>query len=281
MILFKTLDKIDNHVLHKTFVEAFSDYQVKIDLPFWKFQQMIQRRGYDPKISIGAFNDSTLVGFALNGLRSWNEKATVYDIATGVVPEYRRQGITSNMFLHIKELLKEKHVEQYLLEVIKSNQPAVQLYQKQGFEIQREFSCFQLERSKFISKETYKVEKVNKIDFEQIKDFWDYKPSWQNSIDSIYAVPESFAFLVVRHDNIIIGYGVVDKRTGDIAQVAVNKNYRGKGIASSIISKMFEIIESKKVGILNVEIGIESIEKFLIELGFECDVNQFEMLLNL
>jgi len=281
MILYQTLDKTNSQTLHKTFVEAFSDYQVKIDLPFWKFEQMLQRRGYNSEISIGAFKDETLVGFALNGFRSWNEKATAYDIATGVVPECRRQGITSSIFLRIKELLKEKQVEQYLLEVIKSNQPAVQLYQKQGFEIQRELSCFQLIKNQFIPRETYKVEKVNRVDFEQVKGFWDYKPSWQNSITAIDAVSEAFVNLVVSLDNTIAGYGIIDKKTGDIPQIAVNKDYRGNGIASSIMAEMVKTAESEKISVLNVETQLKYVENFLTKSGFEYHVGQFEMILKL
>lgn len=79
MFLFKTLEKLNNRELYKTFVEAFSDYQVKIDLPYWKFQQMLLRRGYYPNISMGCFMNKKLIGFSLSGFRSWNEKKTVSD----------------------------------------------------------------------------------------------------------------------------------------------------------------------------------------------------------
>lgn len=49
MYSYKMLDKISMATLHEAFVDAFSDYQVKMDLPFWKFQQMLQRRGITPK----------------------------------------------------------------------------------------------------------------------------------------------------------------------------------------------------------------------------------------
>ncbi len=281
MILYRTLEKISTETLHKTFIEAFSDYQVKMELPFWKFQGMIQRRGYTPDLSIGAFDNDRLVGFALNGLRQWNGKATVYDTGTGVVPEYRRQGITSNIFLHIKNLLKDMQVEQYLLEVIKPNEPAIQLYRKQGFEIQREFSCFLISKDKFIPGETHKVEKVNGIDFEEVKDFWDFYPSWQNSAESIEAVSETFAYFVVRIDNAIAGYGIIDEKTGDIPQIAVGKDYRGKGIAGSIMAEMVKTAKSERIGVLNVDAQLEPFSNFLVKLGFEYHVGQFEMLLKL
>ena len=281
MISYKILAETSGQTLHQTFIEAFSDYQVKMDLPYWKFQQMLVRRGYDSGISVGAFKDKTLVAFALTGVRCWNGKVTAYDIATGVVPEYRRHGITSAMFVHIKNLLKEKQVEQYLLEVIKSNQPAVQLYQKQGFEVQRDFSCFQLRKDRFIPCQAWKVEKVNRIDFEQVKGFWDWEPSWQNSIASVEAVSETFSYFVVKSDDAIMGYGIIDEKTGDIPQLAINRDNRGRGIARSIMTAMVKSTEMEKISMVNVENRSERLKNFLIQCGFEYHVDQFEMLLKL
>lgn len=281
MFNYKILDKTSIEILHKAFLDAFSDYQVKIDLPFWKFKQMLQRRGYVPEMSIGAFENERLVGFVLNGFRNWNEKSTVYDLGTGVIGDYRRQGITSNMLLNIKEVLKEKQVEQYLLEVIKSNTSAVQLYKKQGFEAQREFSCFQLDKNKYNSITTCKVEHVDRINLEQLTGFWDFRPSWQNSIDSINAMPEAFIYSIVQVDNTIIGYGIIDKKTGDIPQIAVNKHYRGRGIARSIVTDMIKNTESYKISVINVDDQSKSTKDFLLKLGFEYSVGQYEMLLKI
>lgn len=281
MIQYKTLDTTSREILHESFIEAFSDYQVKMDLPFWKFRQMLQRRGYNPAVSIGAFRDNKLVGFSLNGIRIWNDKETVYDIATGVVPEYRRQGITSTVFSYVRKFLEDKQIKQYLLEVIKSNHPAVQLYQKEGFEILREFSCFFLQKEKFVKKEIYRVEKTDKIDFEQVKQFWDYSPSWQNSPASINAAHETFIYYLVKQNDAVAGYGIVEERTGDIPQIAVDKKYRGSGIASSIISEMVRMVDAEKFNILNVDIRSESVERFLTRMGFEHYINQYEMLLKI
>lgn len=282
MYSYKMLDKISTETLHQAFVDAFSDYQVKMDLPFWKFQQMLQRRGYHPKISMGAFKDGRMVGFVINGLRSWNGKATAYDLGTGVVQECRRQGVTSHLLLNIQKLLKEKNIAQYLLEVIQSNESAVQLYSKQKFKIQREFACFQLEKDKFIPKTTCTVECVERIDLQQFKEFWDVEPSWQNSIDSIYAVPEAFSYVVARQDHKIVGYGIIDQKTGDIPQLAVNPNYRGKGIASNILTEMVKRTESPIISVLNVESHLKPMVDFLlVKSGFTYHVGQYEMLLEL
>lgn len=52
MFIYKTIEYTDIENLHNTFLDAFSDYQVKMDLPLLKFQQMLLRRGYIPEVSI-------------------------------------------------------------------------------------------------------------------------------------------------------------------------------------------------------------------------------------
>ncbi|MCT4545286.1 MAG: GNAT family N-acetyltransferase [Vallitalea sp.] len=284
MFTYKTLESTDIEIIHETFISAFSDYQVKIDLPFWKFQQMLQRKGYTSCLSIGAFENEKLVGFVLNGFRNWKGYPTVYDIGTGVIEEYRKQGITSTMLLSIKGLLKEKKVEQYLLEVIQSNTSALQLYKKQGFEITRNFSCFELDKNNYTPIMNYKVEHIDKINSttcKRFKEFWDFNPSWQNSIDSIYAASDTFVYSIIRSNDNIVGYGIIDKKTGDIPQIAVDKNYRGKGIAKSIVADLLKNTESCKVNVKNVDDECKPMKEILIKLGFEFVVNQYEMILKL
>lgn len=283
MINYSSLENTDIEILYGTFINAFSDYQVKMDLPFQKFHQMLLRRGFTSKISMGAFHNEELVGFILNGFRNWNGVFTAYDTGTGVIEKYRKQGITSNLIQYTKELLREAEVKQYLLEVIKSNTAALELYKKSGFEIVREFECFKIDKSNFIPTSNYKTEhidKINLIDLEKITDFWDFKPSWQNSTDSINAV-NTLCYSIVRIDNVMVGYGVIDKITGDIAQIAIHKNHRCKGIGRSIIADLIRNTQSNMISILNVHDQCTSMIKFLHEVGFEHFVGQYEMILHI
>lgn len=281
MINYSSLENINIELLHKTFIEAFSDYQVKIDLPFWKFRNMLLRRGYNPEMSMGAFEDGELAGFILNGFREWNGKLTAYDAGTGVICKYRKQGITSNLIQNIKELLKSAEVKQYLLEVIQSNTAAFELYKKSGFEITREFKCFKSDKNKHIPDTKYKAEHVKKTDLNdwiKVTEFWDFNPSWQNSLDSINAV-DTLCYSIVRLGDAVAGYGVIDKKTGDIAQIAVDKNHRRKGIARSIIYDLMNYTESNEIDILNVDVRCKSMINFLYDSGFEDFVAQYEMML--
>jgi ribosomal protein S18 acetylase RimI-like enzyme len=284
MIDYSTLENTSIEKLHEAFLEAFSDYQVKMDLPLLTLENMLKRRGYVAEASIGASENDTLVGFLLNGIRPWNGKLTAYDTGTGVIKTHRRQGITSSMFLSTKELLIEKGVEQYLLEVIQSNTSAVQLYKKQGFEILREFLCFNLDKNEYTPITTYETIHLDRIDEDkwiELKRFWDFNPSWQNSIDSVNAAAGAFVYSMVSVDDNIVGYGIIDKNTGDIPQIAVDKNYRGRGIGRSIFTDLLKSTESNNIKILNVDDKCSSMRDFLLHLGFNHFVSQYEMALKL
>ncbi|WDH83457.1 GNAT family N-acetyltransferase [Paenibacillus urinalis] len=285
MYTCQTLDNIDTQTVYHAFIEAFSDYQVNINLSLEAFQTMLVRKGYSPEISIGAFKEPVheLVGFILNGLRNWNGARTAYDLGTGVTPLHRQQGISSRMFQSVREELKRNQVEQYLLEVLQNNKAAFELYKKQGLSITRNFSFHKLEQSRYHAKElTYAIEYLTEVDsdtWEQLQMLWDFSPSWQNSIDSIRAVQKQFVYAVVRLEKKIIGYGIVDPVTGDVPQIAVLPEYRRKGIATSIVGKLMNHSNGKQLRVINVDDACESMKLFLNKAGFETIGHQFEMML--
>ncbi|MFP4362252.1 MAG: GNAT family N-acetyltransferase [Spirochaetia bacterium] len=281
MIEFKSLEDVKLETLHNTFVKAFSDYQVEIDLPIEKFGSMLQRRGYAPELSIGAFDGAKLVGFVLNGLRSWGGARTLYDCGTGVVPEYRKQGITSTAFDKVLSLFSTHQIEQYLLEVLRSNQPALDLYRKQGFCTTRSFGCFQIDRSSItavpLSGVSFTSQRIEDLDWSLLKTFGDSNPSWQNSIESVTAVPDSFEALVAHAGGALAGYGIIEKSSGDVPQLAVRQEYRRRGIGTNLVHELAKHTDSSEVVLLNIDTQCESMQQFLHSLGWENFTEQYEM----
>lgn len=284
MITYTTLEKTDITVIHQAFIRAFSDYQVEMDLSLADFEKMLLRNGFEPELSVGAFVNDRLAGFIFNGFRDWNGVTTVYDTGTAVIRDFRKQGITGHMFSIARNLLQEKRIKQYLLEVIQTNTAAVELYKKQGFEITRELNCFQLEKSQYSPTASYAIEHITEIEsamWPVFKACWDFSPTWQNSMDSILAIPDTFICSIVRLDGAIAGYGLIDKKTGAIPQIAVNKNYRNRKIGKRIIADLLQQTESNKISIVNVDAGSKATVDFLLHLGFMHSVSQYEMLLKL
>ncbi|MCF0149525.1 MAG: GNAT family N-acetyltransferase [Clostridium sp.] len=284
MFIYSNLKNIPMDVLYKGFVMAFSDYQVKLDMPFSKFENMLIGRGFNPNISIGAFKDNELIGFIYNGLRLWNNKKTAYDTGTGVIKEYRHQGITSTMFSNLKDVLIKNNIEYYLLEVLKTNTIAFELYKNQVFKVIRSFDCFKLEKLSDIPPIKLSIENKSKIteeEWSELIKFWNIEPSWQNSIDSIKSTIDNFQFSLVKNNNEIIGYAIIDKFTGSIPQIAVHSEYRNQGIGKNLIANLINNTASNTISIINVDSGYTPLIKMLLSIGFTNYIGQYEMLLDL
>lgn len=102
---YRTLENTDSVCIYEAFTQAFSDYQVSVDMPFKSFETMLKRNGFMPAVSVGAFADRTLVGFILNGVRDWDNEKTVYDLGTGVIPDFRRTGIMGELLNLVTRVL--------------------------------------------------------------------------------------------------------------------------------------------------------------------------------
>src|SRR5215212_8168194 len=85
-------------LLHDKFIEAFSDYFIPFSLSKDQFRNHLLINAVDLDQSVGCFVHGTMVGFSLNGLGEWSGRQTVYDAGTGVVPGFRRRGVSRRMF---------------------------------------------------------------------------------------------------------------------------------------------------------------------------------------
>ena len=228
MITIKTLKGIGNKDICTAFVKAFADYEFSIK-SHDVILQMITRRGFNPDISFGAFVNNKIVSFTINGLGIWNGNKTAYDAGTATIKEYRRQGLAKRIFQESVPVLKENGISHYLLEVVKHNDKAVNLYKNQGFEVTREFDCFVAnKRDLKISDDKLKVCNIKETDFSElnlVSSYWDFIPAWQNSFESIHRTIDKFKILGAFIKNELIGYGISEIDSGDITQLAVNKNY--------------------------------------------------------
>lgn len=139
MITYSTLETTSYQTLYNAFLQAFEGFKITTEADYTTFCEMLKEKAYNPAISIGAFDSETgeLVSFVLNSIIPDNSK-TAYDILTGTIPEYRREGIVRSIFNKTKNILRENGIELYTTEVLKSNSNALKLYLSIGFEIKRD-----------------------------------------------------------------------------------------------------------------------------------------------
>lgn len=279
---YRSLTDTTIKCIHEAFLQAFSDYQVPMNMSLETFERKLRRNGFKSEVSAGAFEDGRLVGFVLNGVREWAGEKTIYDTGTGVVPEFRGDGIGNRLLNLVNELCVRNNINVYQLEVIQDNVGAVNLYKKQGFQVKRNLNCYRLsEKLVGVSTNTrwklYQAEKMNKELWNLARNFWEYIPSWQNGENAVCAVEDSFGYTLVELEGVLIGYGIVDKVTGDIAQLAVDCHYRRRGIGTAILQDLLSQTQKSSLTVINVDERDESLNAFLKQMGFQIYATQYEM----
>ncbi len=132
--------------IHEAFTDAFSEYEVRIDMPLEKLVEMMKTRDLNPDFSVGCFDGDLLVGFILTGYREIAGQKVCYDGGTGVIKAYQRKGIGEMMLKELLQFLKGKGISRFVLEVLENNTPAINLYEKYGFVKTRKLHCFEIEK---------------------------------------------------------------------------------------------------------------------------------------
>ena len=275
--MYRLLTTADFHLLYECFLEAFSDYQVDMQMSEEQFRQRVVRDRVELESSAGAFDEDRMIGFYMNGRGVWEGKQTAYDAGTGVVPDYRRRGVAEELFDFMVPQLKERGITQYLLEVLTSNERAVALYRKIGFEEVRHLAVL---RSKAIMKTSGDVEGVSirrmeEPDWDVFCAYWDGKPSWQSSIDAVESVRDQREIVGAFVDEKCVGYGIVHQPSGLLMQMAVGSAFRRRGIGRKILAALSgnEILK-----INNVDEELKGTLAFFKACGFEVVLRQFEMI---
>jgi ribosomal protein S18 acetylase RimI-like enzyme len=291
-MVIKTLSSTPISEIINVHVQAFAEYELQLNDE--ELKTMWKRRGFNPTLSFAAFEEDKIVSYTLNGIGNFNGLKMAYDTGTGTLKEYRGKGLATKIFEHSIPFLKAASITHYLLEVLQHNTKAFSVYQKIGFEIAREFNYF-VWKNEDINLEIKNIEipvTIKQLDIEDIEisrfaandnqygisNFWDFEPSWQNSFESICRAKEDFICLGAFVAKRLVGYCVFEPNSGDITQIAVDKPFRRKGIASLLLYEISKLNRTAKTKLLNTDISCSSIIDFLKAKNIEIAGKQFEMI---
>ena len=281
----RSLENIGFDALFEGFSNAFSDYEIHFDKS--EVQSMLIRRGYVPYLSFAAFEGGKIVAFTLNGIGKYNGIQTAYDTGTGTVREYRGRGIAGEIFKYSLPYLKEAGIRQYLLEVLQNNQKALTVYRRMQFDTTREFDCFKQSIANIDNLHSItqcanlRIELIDADTVRQAQSFCDFYPSWQNSIESIERGASELTCIGAFDLDELVGFCVFDRKSGDLTQIAVRKDYRRQGIASLLLGGMIKQACTAFVKVINVPSDNLSLPSFLKSKNIPLMNKQFEMLMDL
>lgn len=263
-----TLEKVKNAEIAEVFNSAFADYFVKIELTEKNLADKILTENIVLEKSVGAFLDGKLVGFILLGI----ENKTAYNSGTGVIPNARGNNLTGKMYDFILPKLKAEDVYSQQLEVVTENFSAIKIYEKIGFEKLRTLACFKGKITISKNHQDIEIKDLDEIDETLFSQFWNSKPSWQNSLSAIKRTKHLHKIIGAFYENILVGY-LIYTENGRIKQFAVKKDFRHLGIGQTLLAQL----NNQEIIITNVDKSDYETMSFLEKIGLKIFLEQFEM----
>jgi ribosomal protein S18 acetylase RimI-like enzyme len=277
MFKFDTLENRITEEIVETFNTAFSDYFFPMKFTKEQFERKLFVEGGRLDLSVGAFKNDKLIAFILHFA---DKKSMVYNGGTGVVPDFRGNNLTSKMYEFIKPKLIANKFDTIILEVLTQNLSAIKTYQNQGFKITRELNCFKGKlKSALTLNIVHEIVELKEINWNLAQTFWDYTPTWQNSIQTVNNLKEQNVTFCIKSDDKILGYLIYNPNAKRIHQLAVHKDYRNQGLAQLLLDAVSQI--DSENSIINVDSRDEVLIKFLEKNGLNNYTNQYEMELRL
>lgn len=278
-MIIKELGHLMRDTLLETLNEAFSDYDVPLNMTAPQLDAHLTGNNVLFPVSPGAFEDDKLIGFILHGCGILHGVKTLYNAGTGVIPSKRGHRLTSQMYDYVIPEAKKRDIKQILLEVLSTNERAFKTYKAVGFTEGRDLVCYQGTIAGAVNNEIT-IKELKTYNWAEMQKFWDYKPAWQNNIPYVDRSKHISLCLAAYKNDEFIGYLIYNTSSNTVLQFAVSKEHRRHRIASALFANL-TLRGYKTAKMLNVDTAAEDAHKFIAKLGLKESVRQKEMTMNL
>ncbi|MNV27596.1 Acetyltransferase (GNAT) family protein [compost metagenome] len=180
------------------------------------------------------------------------------------------------MYEFILPLFKTAGIQHCYLEVLDQNIPAIKSYKSVGFTAERELVCFKGIPRILESPDAYTITELKKIDWKQLTSFWDWQPSWQNSVTALENIGTGNRSIGIYTEDRLLAYANYNPQNNRISQFAVDKEYRKQGLGSALFQYLFKENEVE-ISLINIDATAAGTISFLKSIGLTPFVNQLEM----
>lgn len=269
---FKTLHEVDLVCLTKVFNAAFKDYPVPMQLTENQLCHKLSSELFDANYSVGAFDRDELVGFILHGFREYKGIRCIYNMGTGVVPDYRGKALTKRMYEYIMPSLKQSQIDTIQLEVLENNLPAIASYLKIGFKESHLLNCYKgiatTSANNVVVDAITSIETLPETFTSMVADF-----AWQNEVALIN---DSNIYLGAFVNGKCVGCLVLNPAVKRIHYLYVHEDFRRKGIAKSLLNHVVQRY-GNDISAINIHADNKALCSFFEALGLVNFTRQYEM----
>ena len=260
--------------LHSVVSEAFADYVIPLRVDAASLDALLTRRGWEPAWSVGLFRAGQPVGFWLTGRD--DSRSEAYCIMTGILPEARGSGGVEAMFAQV---LAATSARSHQLEVIRGNERAARAYRRLGFRAARELRYYQLPCATAVLGEPAWPAVVEPwVPAALPPESWlTYPAAWQNRREAQRRALQHPVWLVVREGSVLRGSAVLFTQSGDLAEIAVDPDARGRGIGRTLLAAALQHASPGRVALTTVDAEDHALCSWLTRCGAELTLSQDEM----
>lgn len=257
---------------------AFSDYVVPLHMSIEKFTDFQKQRGFSSRHSFVARTDGEIAAFWYSAAPNPDWGGSAYTLSVGTHPQYRRNGLFGQLLKVVSGQLAADGATGMQLEVITSNDKAIAAYENAGFQASRGLRVCKLpkdglERSS--AEWGLQPIEIGELPSDEIA-YFDWQPTPQNSKKALIALAGKTNAIVARSGGEILGW-VAAYHDGSVAQIAVRKDHRRKGIGSALLAAAAGSVDSEQLVFVNVDKSDMSTNALLDRFGAEAILEQQEM----
>lgn len=275
----RTLQNITLSELLTCFNKVFSDYFVTVQFNETMFQYKIEKEEISIPHSYGLFQDDSLIGFILFGIKDENHKnhsKKIYIAAHGIIPEFQGHKGSNLLFNHSLNELKKTDFQQIILEVHTENSKAITTYTSTGFKKLRTLNCYEFCTEIESSIQAYKIKEtpINKL---KNYNFVLPNPSWQHDIEGMNEYTKhrikTWCWMEMEEPLAYVMYSPIKHHVIQIGYIA---NQTKAAWAVKNLLSYVQQLSSDPLCYYNVESGT-AIDDLLHQLNFSVHHQQFEM----
>lgn len=270
--------------IHACFTAAFADYAVQsVAMPESALRRRARKNNYDPALSAGAWAGDELVAVSLTGLDRVTGELRGYDIATGIVPDHRGQGVAGRMLQQVVPRLRQAGADAFQLEVLQSNAPGIRAYEKAGFTATRGLvSCALPAQSVLRQPGVADIRDVALSEVIHLSPELDFEPSYEQRDTALVHLESELIFLGAFEGDSVAGGLAYDPGTAWLMRLVTRRDSRRQGIATALLAALAgRLAEDHPIKAVNIDDRDSATLALMKHCGFTESIRQWEMRLEL